>query len=207
MTDTWSKSFSYVWNVGSGILDDKNSKISRLVFFAIAFVGIIFACFMFYRAEIPFNTKGRSAVQLQIPGIINDKQTMGNLQNQSEKFTFLQSNAEKLANSMDRMNRGLFTDEAVGAVGNIINPTLNGNSEIELPSETQIVDSKPPIRVSGIIISNKSQNNLAVIDVNGKKGILVKKGSSIPDLNAKVISINSKGLKIKADGKIFDYSF
>ena len=211
MPDTWSKSFAYVWNVSSGIIDDKNSKISRLTFFLLAFAGIIFACFMFYRSEIPLNIQNKNAVKLQLPGIIDDKQAITNLQQQSENFMFAQTNAHALANSMQTMNRRLFTDDTPEAIANL-RSQLDGNGNIENLDNIEInsnplpEDSTPQITIKGLILAGKN-NNRAVIETNNKKGILVKNGSSIPEINAKVININSKGLKIRFDGKIIDYLF
>lgn len=212
MPDTWSKSFAYVWNVGSGIIDDKNSKISRLIFFLLAFVGIVFACFMFYRAEIPLNIQSKNAIKLQLPGIIDDKQAITNLQQQSENFMFAQTNAHALANSMQTMNRRLFTDDAPELIANLreqiggSNNNPENNETIEINPNPLPEDSTPQITIKGLILAGKN-NNRAVIDTNNKKGILVKNGSSIPEINAKVININSKGLKIRLDGKVIDYLF
>mgnify|MGYP007101829657 CR=1 FL=1 len=215
MPDNWKDSFAFVWNVSSGVHDDKNSRISRFVLFGVLAACIGLVCFLIYRGTMPLLSFGKRAIRPEIPAIISDRESMNNLLNQSQAAMMMQTNAQNLANSMATMNRRLFTDdpedsqtpenlaEIRAKLDNLDNVDITSGANPEKISD----DDEPNITIKALLLSGK--NNSAVIDTNGKKGILVRVGTLLPDSDIRVIRVNSRGIKLRSrsSGKVYDCVF
>ena len=206
--DTLQEALTYFWEVLTGVIEDEQAKMIRLLFFTLLFLGMLWAglnYFFAYRAKNPPERydgyiSPRSNENKALDEILTIARTVGEMR----------KGGEALADSLSGMNRRLFTidgyDESgmEDLTGAGLPVNLGGTAQQESSPVTVQEEADPAVIVKGVMVSGRS--SLAVIETGGSKGLIVRTGEKLPGDSGRVTRIRKDGITIRYNGRDINYS-
>ena len=186
----WHKQF---WEVLIGVQNDNNSKIIRFSCFAVLILGIIWAGWNAFKAYKIADTKidfdfGDS---VQVSPVTGKNKAFDKIVAVAQSVKEMRQGGDAIANSLAEMNIRPFNIETEGF--ETLNKTLTDNGSIS--SDKQLQKIQETLYVRAIMISEKS--GFAVIDIGNARGVIVRKGSKLPNEFGSVVKIKPDGIVIR----------
>ena len=201
------------WEIITGVLDDNKSKLIKLSCFGILFFGMMWAALNYFRANriADTNVNADEEISTFVPSTRAEDEALYKLESLAKTVGDIRNGGEAIANKIIEIHTkpfniegyddgGLEALDATGAIN-------SANGVAALPSsssnEQQPEDSTPVINIRAIMMSGSERK--AVIDAGGKFGIIVSRGSRLPQNLGRVTRINSDGITVRFDNKEIKY--
>ena len=189
------KNLEILWESVTGVRTEDPAPFLRIISFIVLVIGIIWAVFNYYRT-VKIADLYQTSYSENTPVITakNDSE-MTKLANNVRAIISMRQGGRILAASINDMNRRLFNDDINYSAENSpeTNLTMRGNSE-ELR-----------VTVKAILLSGRER--IAVIDLPNSRGVIIRQGVKIPEINARVLRINKDSVMLNVNGKNLLASF
>lgn len=186
------------WEILTGVLNDHKSTVIRLTCFALLLFGTMYAVLGYFQArkiadvDEPVNDMPLS--EISIP---QSDPSLNRIAELAQTVSAIRHGGDALADSLEGMNRNLFTIDGYNEFGF---EDLGGTG-INAPAQAQ--NQIPPVEVKAVIISRKSR--IAVINAGGEIGLIVRRGSELPGGSGRVISIKADGVAVRVNKEVINY--
>ena len=167
----------------TGVFDDNESKIVRIICFAVLFLGMIWAGFHYFRATVLANTE-----QPLDPDMFQDVAMPGN--------DAALKRIVDLARTVDSMrSAGTTIAQTLEGIHNLpFNVNPEGGELAGTVNQTQ-QNAPSPLSVRMIMTADDGQK-IAVVDGGGKKAVVLRRGDEIPGGGGFVSSIRPDGITV-----------
>ena len=197
------------WEIITGVLDDNKAKIIKLSCFGILFFGMIWAALNYIRANriADTNVDAENEMSTFVPSTRAEEESLQKLETLAKTVGDIRTGGEAIANKIIEIHTkpfniegydeaGLENLDAMGLQNDI--SALTPLNEQPLPEETN-----PAINIRAILMSGTGYK--AVIDAGGRAGLVVSKGSRLPQNLGRVTKIQSDGITVRFDNKEVKY--
>ncbi len=201
------EALNFFWEVLTGVIDDDQAKLIRLLCFVLLLLGILWAGLNYFLAE---RTKfDGETYDPAIPNAGTENKALEEIIEVAKTVGTMRKGGEALAQSLSGMNKRLFTLDGYNEFGlEDLSGQMTGSPE-SLPVNTagestesttnDNDDAQPDVLVKGVILSGKS--SLAVVEMGGEKGLIVRTGTKLPGDAGRVVRIRKDGITIRRNGK------
>ncbi len=201
------------YEVLTGVFNDEQSKITRIVCFAVLLFGMLWGGFNYYRATVLADTStpidGDLFQDNYMPG--NDA-SLNRIVDLAQAVDAMKLGGDTLAAAIDSMNRMPFNLDPAGQGG--LDPVAALGTNVNQADDTGIPGSSGvhggnepqpgPLVVKMIMTTNGGQR-IAVVDAGGKKAVVVKRGDKLPGEQGFVSSIRPEGITVIFNKKEVKY--
>lgn len=197
------------WEIITGVLDDNKAKVIKLSCFGILFFGMIWAALNYFRASRIADTSvdAESEMSAFIPSTRAEEQSLKKLETLAKTVGDIRTGGEAIANKIIEIHTKPFNIEGYDEAGleNLESTGLQNDIAALTPSNEQPLpeESNPVINIRAIIMSGTGHK--AVIDAGGRAGLVVSRGSRLPQNLGRVTKIQSDGITVKFDDKEIKY--
>ena len=200
-------SFVYFWECITGVLEDNKARMLRFSVFITLFIGIIWAAWNYFEVSVIGNTNEEGdyferEIRAQRAVAENENETLKKIADLAATVNDMRNGGFAIAEAMNGMNRRLFNIDGFNEFG-MENLSGTGDDFFKqvnaTPSQSvQGHEEKHEVHevaVRAIMLSEKSK--LAVVDADGKKGIIISVGSELHGGAGRVVQIKSNGLTVR----------
>ncbi|MBR1438437.1 MAG: hypothetical protein IJ587_07860 [Synergistaceae bacterium] len=185
----------------TGVFDDNESKIVRIICFAVLFLGMIWAGFHYFRATVLANTE-----QPLDPDMFQDVAMPGNdaalkrIVDLAQTVDSMRSAGTTIAQTLEGIHNLPFNVNPEGGeldpFGNDSANTPDSTVPSTVASGTQTQqNAHSPLSVRMIMTADDGQK-IAVVDGGGKKAVVLRRGDEIPGGGGFVSSIRPDGITV-----------
>ena len=197
------------WEIITGVLDDNKAKVIKLSCFGILFFGMMWAALNYFRASriADTNVDAENEISTFIPSTRAEEESLHKLEALAKTVGDIRTGGEAIANKIVEIHTKPFNIEGYDEAGleNLEATGLqNDFSALTQPSGQPLPEeSNPVINIKAIIMSDTGHK--AVIDAGGRTGIIVSKGSRLPQNLGRVTKIQPDGITVRFDDKEIKY--
>ena len=196
--------FTQFWETITGVLDDDQSKLIRIMCFFTLFLGIVWAGLSYFRAERIANVSEELSSSYVSTTRRGNNQAMEKLMAAAQTVATMRNGGEAIARQISEANIKPFNLDGYNEIGI---EDLSGVSEFsDNPENAAQRDErqKPAVLVKALMLSGRSR--YAVIEFAGEKGKVIRQGQKLPDGEGRVVRITKEGLTVKYDDDEITYS-
>lgn len=190
-------SFSDFWEVLTGVLDDNKSKIIRYVCFILLALGIGWAAFNYFRADLLANTDINALPQEHyVPP--DDGRALKRMADLAQTVQEMRHGGNAIAEAIATTHTRPF---------NVAGEKITEPSTVALSLDTQptqtVEEAEPEIFVRAIMLAGKT--HAAVVDAGEFKGLMVRQKTKLPGEFGTVTKITSDKVIVRRKRKNYEY--
>ena len=186
------------WEILTGVIDDNKAKIIRFLCFALLVVGIGWAVFNFFRADLLSNTNADVLSTSRHYGPEDDEQALRHMANLAQTVQEMRRGGTAIANHINEEHTRPFNTDASEII------ELKKETSADITPEQTIEEDQIEIIVRAIETEGKKHR--AVLDIgNDFKGHLVKRGTKLPNDAGTVTNITKNKVTIRRNRKNYEY--
>ena len=202
------ETFTDFWEVLTGVFDDNKSKLIRLTCFTLLAFGAMWAALNYFRADRLSDTE----VEVYRPErmeLHREDPALKRMADLARTVQEMRQGGEAIAQAITAAHTKPFNTEGYNEMGLedlgedkiqlSENNLMTASGEIKPAEEEQ----KPEIFVRAIMTSGKKRT--AVIDTGEEKGVLIRRGSLLPNDLGRVTKIRANGINARINGREVTY--
>ena len=200
----------HFYEVLTGVFNDEQSKIVRIVCFIVLLAGILWGGYSYFRASLLADTDTplEDSYFADMPVPRGNEAALQRMADLAQAIDSLRNGASAVAMSLQQMNRMPFNldPEGQGGVDPMAALGVNRDDTPQTPGATtsQPAVQPGPVAVKMIMTTNTGEK-IAVIDAGGKKAVVVRRGDKLPGESGYVAAIRANGITVRLKDKDFDY--
>ncbi len=194
----------------TGVFNDEQSKIIRYTCFAVLFLGMLWAGYNYFRATVLADTNTPVDEDLffdNTPLPANDSAT-SRIMEIAQTVDNVRRGSEAIASTIIRLNKMPFNLDPEGGNNEPFAPpsTVNPNTAPNSGQQSEITAQPQPgsVIVRMIMLADDGEK-LAVIDVGGLKGLVVRRGDMLPGGAVRIAAIKNNGITVIFNKQEFNY--
>ncbi len=195
----------------TGVFNDEQSKIIRYTCFAVLFLGMLWAGYNYFRATVLADTNTPVDEDLffdNTPLPANDSAT-SRIMEIAQTVDNVRRGSEAIASTIIRLNKMPFNLDPEGgnnepfaspSTGTSSTAATNSGQQSEITAQPQ-----PGSVIVRMIMLADDGEKLAVIDVGGLKGLVVRRGDMLPGGAVRIAAIKNNGITVIFNKQEFNY--
>ncbi len=205
----------HFYEVLTGVFNDDQSKIIRIVCFVVLLIGTMWAGYNYFRASLLADTETplEDSYFDDMPVPRGNEAALQRMADLAQAIDSVRNGASAVAMSLQQMNRMPFNldPEGNGGIDPMAALGVNRDDSPEAGTNTEMgaTASQPaaqpgPIALKMIMTTNTGEK-IAVIDAGGKKAVVVRRGDKLPGESGYVTKIKSNGITVRLNDKEYEY--
>ena len=190
--------FSDFWEILTGVLDDNKAKIIRFTCFILLALGIGWAAFNYFRADLLANTDVNALPQEHyVPP--DDGRALKRMADLAQTVQEMRHGGTAIADTIANIHTRPFNVTGEKVIDSSSTAALSLDTQ---PAQT-VEEAEPEIFVRAIMLAGKT--HAAVLDAGEFKGLMVRQKTKLPGEFGTVTKITSDKVTIRRKRRIYEY--
>lgn len=193
--------FVHFWEILTGVFDDNQSKLLRILCFTLLFMGCVWAGLNYFKADRIANLEEQVDLPIASRHKRGRNETLEKLMEAARAVGTMRRGGEAIANSISQMNTSPFNIEGYNEFGI---EDLSGVSEFAPESVPEREENITEPLIKALMVSGKIK--YAVVDYADKKGAVIRQGQKLPGGEGRVVRITAESITVRENNKEYTYT-